>query len=541
MVVKLQFGPRVRAVLLFFVLAAEILALSLNYDFQPLQHSDSLIARLTGHATLIFRALVPALVALIVLGRREIPALRRRWLQSASHNPAFAWAFAAHLIFVACFAYLSRSVLRPAGAQTAGPILWLWMLSAALALLCWFAALAPHRTWTQLLQKRNLPYFALSLMIGATVCFASYSATALWYPLSDWTIAATRWTLGLIYNDVTYDPQFLMLGTDEFVVQIAPVCSGYEGIGLVAAALTFFLVLFRRELRFPQAILLLPIGIVTIWVCNVLRIATLVVIGTSISPDIALGGFHSQAGWIAFVAVTIALGVVALRSPFFSRRVSTQPAPTAARPKGRTAAYLMPLLAMIAASMITGAFSSGFDPLYPVKILVGIATLWCFARSYGRLAWPWSWLPVANGVLVLAIWMSLEPFSHIYGLQISEGLASLSAHWKMVWLFFRVFGSVIVVPIAEELAFRGYLLRRITNVDFETITYRQASWLAVVASSVLFGLLHGRWIAGSLAGLFYALAARRRNMLSDAIVAHGITNGLIAGYVLLTDSWQFWA
>ena len=87
----------------------------------------------------------------------------------------------------------------------------------------------------------------------------------------------------------------------------------------------------------------------------------------------------------------------------------------------------------------------------------------------------------------------------------------------------------------------AYLMRRITSVDFETISYGQASWLAIVVSSLLFGLLHGRWLAGTVAGICYALAARRRGLLCDAVVAHGVTNGMIAIYVLLTGAWQLWS
>ena len=36
----------------------------------------------------------------------------------------------------------------------------------------------------------------------------------------------------------------------------------------------------------------------------------------------------------------------------------------------------------------------------------------------------------------------------------------------MVWLIFRLVGSVVTVPVAEELAFRGYLTRRAIAADF---------------------------------------------------------------------------
>jgi membrane protease YdiL (CAAX protease family) len=56
----------------------------------------------------------------------------------------------------------------------------------------------------------------------------------------------------------------------------------------------------------------------------------------------------------------------------------------------------------------------------------------------------------------------------------------------------------------------------------------------------LFGALHGRWIAGTLAGMLYALAVYRRGELADAVLAHTTSNALIAVYVLVTASWSLW-
>ena len=56
--------------------------------------------------------------------------------------------------------------------------------------------------------------------------------------------------------------------------------------------------------------------------------------------------------------------------------------------------------------------------------------------------------------------------------------------------------------IAEELAFRGFLLRRLVAEDFEAVPSGRFTWPALLLSSVAFGALHGsRWIAGTLAGL----------------------------------------
>jgi exosortase/archaeosortase family protein len=83
-----------------------------------------------------------------------------------------------------------------------------------------------------------------------------------------------------------------------------------EGIGLISVFVGSYLWLFRGSLRFPQAFILLPCGILVIWLVNAVRITLLVLFGAYVSPQIALAGFHSATGWIGFLAV--ALGIVAV-------------------------------------------------------------------------------------------------------------------------------------------------------------------------------------------------------------------------------------
>ena len=60
-------------------------------------------------------------------------------------------------------------------------------------------------------------------------------------------------------------------------------------------------------------------------------------------------------------------------------------------------------------------------------------------------------------------------------------------------------------------------------------------------SSVVFGALHGeRWLAGTLAGIVYALVLVRRGRMGEAVIAHATTNALLAAWVLSTGQWQLW-
>jgi CAAX prenyl protease-like protein len=110
----------------------------------------------------------------------------------------------------------------------------------------------------------------------------------------------------------------------------------------------------------------------------------------------------------------------------------------------------------------------------------------------------------------------------------------------MAWLLFRVQGAVITVPLAEELAFRGYLLRKLVASDFESVPFDSFTWTSFIVSSIAFGALHQSWVAGILAGTLFALAMYRRGRLADAIAAHAIANALLTIYVISTGSWSLW-
>jgi CAAX prenyl protease-like protein len=97
------------------------------------------------------------------------------------------------------------------------------------------------------------------------------------------------------------------------------------------------------------------------------------------------------------------------------------------------------------------------------------------------------------------------------------------------------------VPIAEELAYRGYVLRRLVNSDFQSVKFHDIRWPALAICAVLFGITHGTmWLPAMLAGLAYGAIAIRTGSIGEAVVAHATTNALLAASVLLFDQWQLW-
>jgi exosortase E/protease (VPEID-CTERM system) len=474
--------------------------------------------------------------------RREVATLVDR---CACHRRRWRWLMIHVIAYVALF-WSTKRLIDGMGqsADQALPV-GLWVFCGLATLSSWALSAMPLEFWIQVF-RRGWSVLLTGTCVGVLAMEIGGVTGGFWDSLHRWTFEAARTLLTLMDSAVVCDPETRRLGIKGFTVSIAPVCSGFEGIGLIWAFLGGYLLLFRRELRFPHAFLLIPIGTVIIWLFNVLRIAGLVIIGASGHPKIALGGFHSQAGWLAFNIVALGLVAVSRRERLFSRVDRGEDSrPSAAT--NHTAAYIGPFLAIVATAMVTGALTDGkFDRFYAARVAAALAAFWfckpiLSARTWN---WAWSWTAVCTGVVVFVVWMALETGPNSATVEASaaipHALAQMSFLGAASWLVTRVAGSVVTVPLAEELAFRGFLLRRFIAADFESVPPTRFTWSSFTLSSILFGAVHQRWLAGTIAGLLYALVALHRGRLGDAVLSHATTNTLIAAYVLTTGTWTLW-
>jgi exosortase E/protease (VPEID-CTERM system) len=347
-----------------------------------------------------------------------------------------------------------------------------------------------------------------------------------------------------------------------YSISIAPSCSGMEGLGLILAFTSIWLWYSRKECRFPQVLLLIPFGLGCIWVLNVVRLCALFLIGDSGSPEVADIGFHSRFGWIAFTAVALAFSM-ATQKLAWVRRVPSPVSCAADQPRSgamQTAtgtfeqlgerhrespairAYLIPFLAILAATFVSKAASGYFDRFYPLRFFAAAVAIIFFLPELKKLNWRFGWLGPVTGVAVFLVWIAPVWWAHQPAAsRLGSDLAALSPAARWAWIVFRVAAAVVTVPIAEELAFRGYLARRFVSRDFDAVPFTALTALSVGLSSVVFGLMHGQhWVVGILAGLAYAGALRWRGRMGDAVVAHAVSNLLLAAWVLGFGDWAQW-
>jgi len=197
----------------------------------------------------------------------------------------------------------------------------------------------------------------------------------------------------------------------------------------------------------------------------------------------------------------------------------------------------------------------GFVPLGGLAgqiawIVVVAASIWFFSRHLldFRLRAPLG--TIAVGAIVFAIWIApdtLIPGYRSFWLFQNSITGHLTSslpeelRQNMAILVLRSARAILIVPIVEELFWRGWLMRWLIDTDFQKVppgTYTpQAFWLV----AVLFASEHGPyWEVGLVAGIVYNWWMVRSRSLADCIVAHAVTNGLLAVYVVSGGHWQYW-
>lgn len=187
------------------------------------------------------------------------------------------------------------------------------------------------------------------------------------------------------------------------------------------------------------------------------------------------------------------------------------------------------------------------EPSYwvmPLQTVVCGALLIHFWPQY-ELAWPRKLgLTIGIGVLALVIWIApqlwfraaprLEGFNPEF-----FGATGWPYALNVGVRFVRL---VVVVPLLEEIFWRGFLLRYLINENFTAVPFGQFSWFSFGIVTAGFCLEHSLpdYPAAILTGVLYNVLAYRSRSLSACVLTHAITNALLGGYVLYSRQWGFW-
>jgi CAAX prenyl protease-like protein len=181
---------------------------------------------------------------------------------------------------------------------------------------------------------------------------------------------------------------------------------------------------------------------------------------------------------------------------------------------------------------------------YPLMVLV---VGWLIGANLKRLPslmpsrfWP----SVLLGILGTFLWVGLYPWLSEVEADPAQGFnPTLFEQQDIQWglIFFRLLGFALIVPVMEEIFWRGFLMRYLNKEDFESVplgTYTAMSFW--VTTALLVSAHLDEWgvalLWGTMAGWWFI---RTRNV-GNVIVLHAVTNLLIGIYVVATGKWYFW-
>lgn len=186
---------------------------------------------------------------------------------------------------------------------------------------------------------------------------------------------------------------------------------------------------------------------------------------------------------------------------------------------------------------------------------LGKADLWVAIPVGVFAAWMWvagqHWLEgIAVGDSTLggslgfsgsSPFVNLKPVEMKNVAEIYQG-AGFWAHVVM-----KISRAVLIVPVVEELFWRGFLLRAFIKWDhFDEVPLGKFTWFSFLGTSLLSVIQHpANWGVSILCWMLFNAVFCWRKSLMCLFVTHGVTNLALYAYVVWahfqgTNEWQFW-
>lgn len=217
-------------------------------------------------------------------------------------------------------------------------------------------------------------------------------------------------------------------------------------------------------------------------------------------------------------------------------------------------AYVGPYLVYVGISTFEASGALGLD-YFTFCTLKGIAAailLLMYRGQYPRFSTNGFPLSIVAGVVGLGIWIGLDQLQMlvpqfqqlagwVFGAKragfdptASETLAS------RLFLCVRLAELVVIVPLAEEIFWRGFVARYLIAEDFCRVPEGQMTTLSFVVVTFGFATVHPEFLAAIGWSLLINWVYLKTRNLWACILMHAVTNGSLAVYILVTGCWYLW-
>lgn len=218
-------------------------------------------------------------------------------------------------------------------------------------------------------------------------------------------------------------------------------------------------------------------------------------------------------------------------------------------------AWVAPFVVFLVLTMLESQkwFGVRYEILYTVKTAAVTALLIWFRKEYPAFSTTGFGIAAIAGIVGIAIWIGLDAVqgmipglpalvNQIFGSRAGfdpwegEGLTPLRTAFVAV----RLFGLVIVVPLMEEVFWRGFLARYLVSEDFRSVPQGRFTSSSFAIVTIAFACVHPEFLAAIAWGAMINLVYWRTSNLWACVVMHAVTNALLGAYILTTGNWHLW-
>ena len=220
-----------------------------------------------------------------------------------------------------------------------------------------------------------------------------------------------------------------------------------------------------------------------------------------------------------------------------------------------TTTHVLPfVLYLLGTAFIARFGDSAYPPLYTGVVLVVATSLVLLMRKKQILTIHARVAPgILVGLLGILLWICLSE------LHLEQKLTAALPSWlqpesrvgynpfdnlsaRLAWAFVavRMLGIAVVVPLVEELFWRGFLLRWLVDPEWERVPLGYFTFSSCALVTLMFTLAHPEWIAAAIYCLLINALLYWKKDLWQCVVAHSVSNLVLALYVLQTGAWGLW-
>jgi len=220
----------------------------------------------------------------------------------------------------------------------------------------------------------------------------------------------------------------------------------------------------------------------------------------------------------------------------------------------RIFAYVAPFALFLLLTSLETQVAGGYPWIYAGKIALVAGLWWMLRERYPRPSLGGITSAVLVGVIGCVVWIVVSELNLEGPLRENlpdwlsggaraafnpfEQIESPTARWA--FLTMRMIGLAVVVPLIEEVFWRGFLIRYLVADDFEQVPLGKFTPISFAVVTILFATVHPEFLAALLWGAAVNGLLYHTKNLWACVVAHMTTNLLLGIYVVTAGQWQLW-